>query len=185
MNTINAAYDERLITVYQAYNPEIAEAALAAGGFVPPFSRTRMTWIKPSFLWMMHRSGWATAPGQERVLAIRIRRDGFDWAMRNSCLSSYDAGVHASHDEWRRRLATTSVRVQWDPDRDLRMRTLPQRAVQIGLKGEALRRYVDEWTTDITDVTELAHEIRDLVRAGHTERAEALRPKERAYDSAQ
>jgi hypothetical protein len=65
------------------------------------------------------------------------------------------------------------------------MRTLPHRAVQIGLKGEALRRYVDEWTTDITDVTELAHEIRDLVRAGHVERAEALRPKERAYDSAQ
>ncbi|WP_141653813.1 DUF4291 family protein, partial [Erwinia billingiae] len=24
----------------------------------PPFSMTRMTWIKPSFLWMMYRSGW-------------------------------------------------------------------------------------------------------------------------------
>ena len=47
---INAAYDERLITVYQAYNPEIADATLAAGRFAPPFSRTRMTWIKPSFL---------------------------------------------------------------------------------------------------------------------------------------
>jgi hypothetical protein len=181
MKTINAAYDERLITVYQAYNPQIADAALAAGAFVPPFSRTRMTWIKPSFLWMMHRSSWATAPGQERVLAIGIRRDGFDWAVDNACLSAYDAKAHASHDEWRRQLKASPVRVQWDPDRDVRMRVLPRRAIQIGLTGEALRRYVDEWTQEITDVTALAHEIRDLVRAGQVDRAEALRPKEKPY----
>lgn len=178
--TINAAYDERLITVYQAYGPEIADAALAAGTFVAPFSRTRMTWIKPSFLWMMHRSTWATAPGQERVLAMGIRRDGFDWAMRNACLSSYDAKVHADQAEWRRQLKASPVRVQWDPDRDVRMQPLPYRAVQIGLTGEALRRYVDGWIQEITDVTALAHEIRDLVRTGQTDRAETLRPKEKA-----
>jgi hypothetical protein len=38
-----------------------------------------MTWIKPSFLWMMYRCGWATKPGQERVLAIQITREGFEW----------------------------------------------------------------------------------------------------------
>jgi len=181
MNTINAAYDERLITVYQAYNPAIADAALSANAFVPPFSRTRMTWIKPSFLWMMHRSSWATAPGQERVLAIAIRRDGFDWAVRNACLSSHDPQTHASQDEWRRQLKASPVRVQWDPDRSLRMQTLPYRAIQIGLTGDALRRYADEWTTQISDVTALAHEIRDLVRNGHIDRAEALRPKESPY----
>jgi hypothetical protein len=61
------------------------------------------------------------------------------------------------------------------------MQPLPYRAVQIGLTGEALRRYVDEWIQEITDVTALAHEIRDLVRTGQADRAEALRPKERAY----
>ncbi|QUQ69213.1 DUF4291 domain-containing protein [Kutzneria sp. CA-103260] len=177
--TINAAYDERLITVYQAYHPAIAEAALAAGAFVPPFSRTRMTWIKPSFRWMMHRSSWATAPGQERVLAIRISRAGFDWAVANACLSAYDATVHTSHEQWRRQLKGSPVRVQWDPDRDVRMQTLPYRAIQIGLKGVALERYVDEWTHDITDVTASAHEVRDPVRAGQVDRAERLRPKER------
>ncbi|MGW1086997.1 DUF4291 family protein [Streptomyces sp. NPDC002596] len=25
-----------------------------------------MTWIKPSFLWLMHRSNWAQKSGQER-----------------------------------------------------------------------------------------------------------------------
>ena len=60
---VRALYDGDTITVYQAYSSSIAEPALRAGRFVPPFSRTRMTWIKPSFLWMMYRSGWATKPG--------------------------------------------------------------------------------------------------------------------------
>ncbi|MDB5288908.1 MAG: hypothetical protein JWL69_149 [Phycisphaerales bacterium] len=52
-NEIRADYDRQTIVVYQAYRPQIAEAALAAGKFVPPFSFGRMTWIKPSFLWLM------------------------------------------------------------------------------------------------------------------------------------
>jgi Domain of unknown function (DUF4291) len=50
---IRAAYSARTITIYQAYSPEIAGQAVRAGTFVPPFSRDRMTWIKPSFGWMM------------------------------------------------------------------------------------------------------------------------------------
>ncbi|XVQ86939.1 DUF4291 family protein [Microbispora siamensis] len=59
---------------YQAYDPATAAPAVAARRFVPPFKRERMTWIKPSFLWMMYRCGWATKPGQTRVLAIDIMR---------------------------------------------------------------------------------------------------------------
>jgi len=55
---IRARHTDRTFTVYQAYSPDIAEQALAAGMFVPPFSRGRATWIKPSFLWMAYRSGW-------------------------------------------------------------------------------------------------------------------------------
>lgn len=50
---VRAVWDARSITVYQAYGPAIAGPAVAAGRFVPPFSRSRMTWVKPSFLWMM------------------------------------------------------------------------------------------------------------------------------------
>lgn len=46
-----------------------------------------MTWIKPSFLWMMYRCGWGTKEGQETVLAVDISRRGFDWALKHSCLS--------------------------------------------------------------------------------------------------
>jgi hypothetical protein len=52
-----------------------------------------MTWIKPSFGWMMYRSGWAAKPGQERILAIEISRTGFDWALAHSCLSQYSPRV--------------------------------------------------------------------------------------------
>jgi len=61
---VRAVFDEYAITVYQAYSPQIADTALSAGTFIAPFMRGRMTWIKPSFLWMMYRSGWATKPGQ-------------------------------------------------------------------------------------------------------------------------
>jgi len=94
---VRAVFDDRTITVYQAYSPAIAEPAIAAGRLVPPFKLDRMTWIKPSFLWMMYRSGWATTPGQERVLAIQITRDGFEWALSSSSLSHQDPTVYADH----------------------------------------------------------------------------------------
>jgi len=61
---VRAHYGDETITVYQAYAPQIAESAARAGTFLPPFSRGRMTWIKPSFGWMMHRCGWGRKPGQ-------------------------------------------------------------------------------------------------------------------------
>ncbi|WP_199484837.1 DUF4291 family protein [Actinomadura craniellae] len=60
---IRADHDRDTIVVYQAYGPAIARPALAAQRFVPPFSTGRMTWIKPSFRWLMHRRpGQAPAP---------------------------------------------------------------------------------------------------------------------------
>lgn len=84
LRQIRALYDATTITVYQAYSPAIADAALRAGAFVPPFKEARMTWIKPSFLWMMYRSGWGTKPGQERTLAVRITREGFEAALADA-----------------------------------------------------------------------------------------------------
>ncbi|WP_438941342.1 DUF4291 domain-containing protein [Micromonospora craterilacus] len=177
---IRALYDAETITVYQAYSPHIAEAAVAAGRFAAGFKRDRMTWIKPSFLWMMYRSGWATKQGQERVLAIRIRRDGFAWALANSAASSYDPDVHATRDEWKRSLRAP-VRVQWDPERDLHLRPLPYRAIQIGLSGSAVPRFVDEWIVGIEDITATCREIHQLMRAGDLAPAASRLPAERPY----
>lgn len=180
MNQIRALHNDQTITVYQAYSPEIASPTTAAGRFPSWYRRDRMTWIKPSFLWMMYRSGWATKPGQERVLAIRLWRTGFDWALANSSLSHYDRDVHTDRRAWQQELKKP-VRVQWDPERDLHLSPLPSRAIQIGLSGEAVNRYVDEWTVAITDVTDLAHRIHHLVRARDLPAAQALLPHETIY----
>jgi Domain of unknown function (DUF4291) len=157
---IRARHSDRILRVYQAYSAEIAGPALQAGRFVPPFSMSRMTWIKPSFNWMMYRSGYATKPGQEVVLGIDITREGFDWALGNAVLSSFKPGFHASREAWAQKVAARPVRIQWDPERDWRIEPVPDtRAIQIGIQGEAVDRYVNEWICAIEDVTPLARDM--------------------------
>jgi uncharacterized protein DUF4291 len=130
---------------------------------------------------MMYRCGWATKPGQERVLAVQITRDGFEWALSHSSLSDHDPAVYASHNEWAERKRTTPVRVQWDPERSLLLDALGHRAIQVGLSGDAVRHYVRDWTVSITDVTGLAHEIHSLVAAGDVAAANKQLPAEHPY----
>lgn len=169
------------IVVYQAYGSPIADAALSAGTFVDPFKRDRMTWIKPSFLWMMYRSGWATKADQERVLAIEMTRHGFEWALAHASLSHFERDVHGSAEEWEAQKRDSPVRVQWDPERSLHLEPLPHRAIQIGLSGPAVPRYADDWIRDIREVTGLATEIRRLVMDRDLDAARARLPIERAY----
>ncbi|HEX6353243.1 DUF4291 domain-containing protein [Actinophytocola sp.] len=181
MRQIRASYTAETITVYQAYTAEIARPALTAGRFVAPFKRGRMTWIKPSFLWMMYRCGWATKPGQEHVLAVEITRSGFEWALAHACLSHYVPDRHADRGEWSRHLKASPVRVQWDPERSLRLGALPYRSLQVGLSRQAVDRYVDEWLVSLTDITPLVHEIHGLVVADRTDEALGMLPAEHPY----
>jgi hypothetical protein len=170
------------LIVYQAYPPHIAEPAVAAGRFVAPFKRERMTWIKPSFLWMAYRCGYATKEGQERVLAIEITREGFEWALAHASLSHFEPGTYPDRASWEQAKQASPVRIQWDPERDLTHRPLEHRAIQIGLSGEAVRRYVDEWTVSINDATELMRRVHAHVRAGAHDAARALLPDEPPYE---
>ena len=181
LRQVRASFTGQAITVYQAYSPPIADAAVAAQTFVAPFKRGRMTWIKPSFLWMMYRSGWATKPGQERILAIQIARDGFEWALAHAALSHYEPGIHADQRQSAEDKRTSPVRVQWDPDRSLTLAPLSRRAIQIGLSGEAVDRYLDQWITTITDITPLAERIHRHVSSGYLDAAQAEMPAERVY----
>ncbi|GEC07046.1 hypothetical protein SSP24_47010 [Streptomyces spinoverrucosus] len=169
------------ITVYQAYHPGIGRPAARDGRFPTTWKRERMTWIKPSFLWMMYRCGWGTKENQETVLAVEITREGFLWALRHACLSHYVPGLHADQAAWQEQLRTAPARVQWDPERDLHLTPLPHRSLQLGLAGEAAARYADEWIVGIEDVTPLTREVHGLVRAGELARAGELLPNERPY----
>ncbi|MER5668786.1 DUF4291 family protein, partial [Streptomyces mirabilis] len=106
------------------------------------------------------------------------------WALRHACLSSYVRGLHPDRSTWQGQLKRAPARVQWDPERDLHLRPLTYRSLQLGLSGEAVRRYADEWTVAISDVTPLAREVHGLVSRGELDAAAGLLPQERPYPAA-
>ncbi|MVU78280.1 DUF4291 family protein [Nocardia sp. ET3-3] len=178
---IRADHDRDTIVVYQAYAPAIADAAVAAQRFVPPFSTHRMTWIKPSFRWLMHRSNWARKPGQERILAVRITRAGWEEALAQAVLTSPERRVYTGNDQWRTLFAHAVVHVQWDPEYSLRGAKLDHRSLQVGLSRHIIEQYVADWTVDIRDLTPTVHRMHGHLRSGHADRARALLPPEKPY----
>lgn len=181
LRQIRADFDAGSIVVYQAYPPVIADAALAAGRFVAPFSFTRMTWIKPSLLWLMHRSNWARKPGQERILAVRITRDGWHQALSQAVPTAPEPAVPGGAAAWSKAFAAADVHVQWDPERSLRGAALNHYSIQIGVGRALIRAYAQDWVVGLTDLTPTVHKIDALVRAGHGAKAQRLLPPERPY----
>jgi hypothetical protein len=175
---ILAQYDDAGIVVYQAYCPAIADFAVKHQRFGGEFSYNRMSWIKPNFLWMMYRAGWATKEGQERILAARLRRDFFDELLRSAVPSTFDPTRHATNDAWKTAVAHSDVRLQWDPDHDPHGRPLARRAIQLGLRGRMLRRYGEEDLLGIEDITAFVHEQHGNV---HGDGETLQLPRERVY----
>lgn len=158
-NKIFAVYDDNTIRVYQAYNNKIADEALRKGTFGSNFSLDRMSWIKPSFLWMMYRSGWGCKEGQNRILAIDMKREGFDSIVNKAVLTTYNSNLYASHEAWKTCLKNSDVRCQWDPSRDMFGNPLQEKTIQLGLKGECLWKYVNEWIVNISDITDFTKSL--------------------------
>jgi hypothetical protein len=179
---IRALYDADTITVYQAYNSNIAQAAVKEQTFLSSsFKKERMTWIKPSFLWMMYRSEWATKENQENILAIKIIREGFQWALQNSCLSHFDKSIHSSYEDWKVKLQSSPVRIQWDPEKDILLQALPYRTIQIGLSGTAVEKYISNWIVQVNDITDYCKNIYQLVGHNKINQAKNLLPVEKNY----
>ncbi|MBQ3919372.1 MAG: DUF4291 domain-containing protein [Oscillospiraceae bacterium] len=176
---IRAVYTDDTIRVYQAYSRTIAEEAVKNGTFGSHFSMTRMTWIKPSFLWMMYRSGWAEKEGQEHILAIDIKRTGFDSAAKSAVISSYSDDMGISREQWQHMVKASDVRIQWDPEKDIDGRDLPYRSVQIGLRGKAVHDYVNDWIVSLTDITDEVKRLNAMRMSGRD--ISALLPDEKVY----
>lgn len=156
---IRAVYSNSTIRVYQAFGREIADEAIVMGRFGPHFRTNRMTWIKPSFLWMMYRCGWAEKENQEHVLAIDLRRDAFDYIVRHAIISTYSENCDISKSEWKRLIEKSDLRCQWDPERDVWGNALNFRTIQLGLRGQAILNYINDWIVDISDITVFVKEL--------------------------
>lgn len=153
-----AEWDEEGVFFYQAFNEEIADWALQHQRFGgPQFKPTRMTWIKPSFAWMLYRAGYGDKDqNQARVLKVKLSH-GAVAEILGRCTEGHGKGGGEG-------------RVQWDPSRSLSRASQIQplepakvegeRAIQIGLKGALSEYYVDQ-ALAIADVTALAHRVRE------------------------
>ncbi len=178
---IRADFNSSSIVVYQAYKKEIAEPALKGQKFIAPFSMNRMTWIKPSFLWLMERSNWGHKSGQENILAVRITRSGWEEALSSAVLTSPESNVYRDHSDWRQQFKNALVHVQWDPERSMRGASLNYGSIQVGLSRHVIQKFVDEWIIEINDYTGIAKKMYDLIKQGNAEKAKRFLPNEKAY----
>lgn len=176
---ILAHYDDHTIIVYQAYCPSIGRFTAEHGYFGGGFSLSRMSWIKPNFLWMMYRCGWATKEGQEIILGLRLRREFFDGLLALAVQSSYYEGHYPSREQWQAALATSAVRLQWDPDHAPSGGKLERRAIQLGLRGEVLAAFSRRELLEVIDLTDFVSEQRP--HAASSPFATLRTPVERVY----
>lgn len=172
---IRALHDDETITVYQAYTDAIASAAVAAQRLdaSPLFRKTRMTWIKPSWAWMLYRAGYSHKDrGQERILALRMTRGCFLSLLARAALThgrAAAAETTATENEDKAGSGTAgtaagavAVKVQWDPERTVRLERLAYRSIQIGIPAAL----VDEWvSTGIVGIEDVTDRARGLKRA--------------------
>lgn len=176
---IRALYDDDTITVYQAYKPSIADPAVATQKLTasPDFKPGRMTWVKPSWAWMLYRSGYSHKdPGQSRILALKVRHDDFVGLLRRGVLSSHvqtaDRAAAVAQKQ-----ASTEVRIQWDPERTVWLDKLEHRSIQIGIPGGLSAQWAEEWVVGIEDVTERARELKRVLDSEDGVTVEQLRER--------
>lgn len=169
---IRAIHDEETVRVYQAYNWNIAKAACEANSFRGPlengkWSATRMTWIKPSAVWMAYRCGWTVMKdkNQGSVLALDLSKPRFLELLKTAVLS------HGEEAKGGDTTADKPVIVQWDPERLMSTVSVKtnkgkekdcytssiqtMRSIQIGLRGKGVEMLLDpSFVLKITDVTD-------------------------------
>jgi len=178
---IRAEYDADTISIYQAFSKAIALPAIKHQRLVEPFLVDRMTWIKPSFLWMMYRSDWATRANQECILKIKIHRRKWEYALSEAILTTPERHVYPNAAQWRILSDRAKIKVQWDPERDLRSQRLNYRSIQVGITPVLAKEYASKWIHSIYDCTSLVREIQNLVLMNKTEEAQKLLPPEKIY----
>ncbi len=176
---IMAQYTDEYVVIYQAYRPEIGHYAAKNQFFGGAYSYSRMSWIKPNFLWMMYRCGWGVKEGQEVTLAIKLKRDYFESVLLNAVEASFNPKSYESREQWQSAVQNSNVRLQWDPDHDPHGIKQERRAIQLGLRNDFLLPFKGEGIVEIENISDFVSEQRKLVNNGNLEKL--LTPLETIY----
>lgn len=178
---IMAQYNDEEVIVYQSYRPSKGNFAVRNQYFGGDFKYTRMTWIKPNFLWMMYRNGWGTKEGQEVVLAVHLKRNAFERYLSKAVYSNFQEDLYPSIEDWKNEVKNSSVRLQWDPDHDPYGAKIERRAIQIGVRDEEIVKYATEDIIKIEDISEFVRTQHQHVL--NNELDKLMMPEEKPYFS--
>lgn len=178
---IMAQYNDEEIIVYQSYRPSKGNFAVRNQYFGGDFKYTRMTWIKPNFLWMMYRNGWGTKEGQEVVLAVHLKREAFERYLSKAVYSNFQEDLYPSLEDWKTEVKNSSVRLQWDPDHDPYGAKIERRAIQIGVRDEEIVNYATKDIIKIEDISEFVRTQHQHVLNNELEKL--IVPEEKPYFS--
>ncbi len=81
--------------------------------------------------------------------------------------------------EWKEQVQKSDIRCQWDPERDIDGNPLQIRSIQLGLRREAVKSYVNEWIVHMEDITAYVKDLYNKKNAGMD--IHPLLPKEQIY----
>lgn len=100
-------------------------------------------------------------------------------AVQNAVISKYSDDMNISYIEWQEQIKESDIRCQWDPERDQDVQPLGYCSIQLGLRGEAVRKYINEWIVSFTDITDYVRDLKEQRSRGIG--ISLLLPKEEVY----
>lgn len=162
---IFANFDDEGVYLYQAFKPETVSVAVEKGTFGKGFGLDRITWIKPSFAWLLRRSKYASKNRMQAIAKIKVSHQSWLEILEQSIETHFNPNIFENEDIWQSSLNKSDVIHQWDPERDLDGRPLDRQAIQVGIRGEVIKKYVESYILKVEDVTDLAKEIGLVVKA--------------------
>ena len=155
--------DSKTIVVYQSLSREISRPAIKNKRFAAPFDFNRLSWVKPSFLWTMHRTNWGRL--DDCILGVRIDRVGLFGLLSESVSAKYESIQFPKKCKWDKLVRKNGVLTQWDPEYDLMDCRMNRMAIQIGLRGDALKFYASDLIVEINDLTDFVREQRNRIQS--------------------
>jgi len=71
-----------------------------------------------------------------------------------------------SKEEWQKLVKSSDIRIQWDPEKDIEGRNMSYRSIQLGIRNNAVKEYVNDWIVQIEDITPYVKELNLSRRKG-------------------
>lgn len=157
-----ACFDDTTVTVFAAHRPEIGAWAIEHGTLGGPVWRgDRVARFRLSLPRVMSRSERGERAGKEVLLALTLRRDGFDAVLRQAVhWREFPASIFGTQARWRLATRFTEVVVDFAPDCAPDGSDLPRMTQRFGVRGHALKRLLGEWVVGVQDLGDLAQRWR-------------------------